>query len=55
MDEKTIIDELLDEINAEIDKAMSDPPAPYFTAGLRKAREIICNKFGKKDRRVENA
>ncbi len=51
---KTPIDKLLEEIDVEINKAMSDPPAPYFAAGLRKAREIICKKFGKKDRRVKN-
>lgn len=47
MCEKTPIDELLEEIDKEIRFAMSDPPAPYFAAGLRKARSIICEKFNK--------
>lgn len=34
MYKKTPIDELLDEIDEEIRLAMSNPPAPYFTAGL---------------------
>mgnify|MGYP001573490346 CR=1 FL=1 len=49
MEEKTPIDELLKDIDKEIERAMADPPAHYFAAGLRKARSIICKKFKKRE------